>query len=40
MPFADFHTHTIFSDGTATVREMIDAARSRGLSALGISDHS
>ncbi len=40
MPFADFHTHTIFSDGTATVRGMIDAARSRGLSALGISDHS
>lgn len=40
MPFADFHTHTLFSDGKATVREMIDAARTRGILSLGISDHS
>ncbi len=40
MPFADFHTHTVFSDGKNTVREMIDAAREQGLLALGISDHS
>lgn len=40
MPFADFHTHTIFSDGKSTVREMIDAARAKKLLALGISDHS
>lgn len=40
MAFADFHTHTTFSDGKSTVREMIDAAREGGLLALGISDHS
>ena len=40
MAFADFHTHTIFSDGKSTVQEMVDAARAQGLLALGISDHS
>lgn len=40
MSFADFHTHTIFSDGESTVREMIDAARAKKLVALGLSDHS
>ncbi len=40
MAFADFHTHTVFSDGKSTVREMIDTAREGGLCALGISDHS
>lgn len=40
MAFADFHTHTIFSDGLGTVEEMIDSARAKGLLALGISDHS
>lgn len=40
MSFADLHTHTLFSDGTATVREMIDAAHTRGILSLGISDHS
>lgn len=40
MAFADFHTHTIFSDGFGTVEEMVDSARAKGLLALGISDHS
>ena len=40
MAFADFHTHTIFSDGFGTVEEMIDSAKAKGLLALGISDHS
>lgn len=40
MSFADFHTHTVFSDGESTVREMIDAARAKDLLALGLSDHS
>ncbi len=40
MAFADFHTHTVFSDGLSTVREYVVAARERGLLALGISDHS
>ena len=40
MAFADFHTHTIFSDGFGTVEEMVESARAKGLLALGISDHS
>ena len=35
-----FHVHTTFSDGRHSVREMLDAARARGLEYVGISDHS
>lgn len=35
-----FHVHTTYSDGRATLREILDAARGRGLSYIGISDHS
>ncbi|HVR42679.1 MAG TPA: DNA polymerase/3'-5' exonuclease PolX [Thermoanaerobaculia bacterium] len=35
-----FHVHTTWSDGRATLREMLDAARERGLEYVGISDHS
>lgn len=34
------HTHTTFSDGTATLREMALACRDLGMQYLGISDHS
>ncbi|MFN2397056.1 MAG: DNA polymerase/3'-5' exonuclease PolX [Gemmatimonadaceae bacterium] len=34
------HCHSEYSDGTATIAEMAAAARSRGWSYLGISDHS
>ena len=34
------HCHTLYSDGKSSVREMADAARQRGWSYLGISDHS
>lgn len=34
------HVHTTASDGRATLREMVLAARERGLEYLGISDHS
>ncbi len=36
----DLHTHTNFSDGENTPEEMIEAALKRGLTCLGISDHS
>jgi DNA polymerase (family X) len=36
----EFHAHTTWSDGTASVREMADAAAARGYSLLGITDHS
>jgi DNA polymerase (family 10) len=34
------HCHSIYSDGKATIAEMAEAARSRGWSYLGITDHS
>ncbi len=35
-----FHCHTDWSDGGATLEEMAEAARERGLKYLGIADHS
>jgi len=34
-----YHNHTTWSDGAATLAEMIAAARKAGLEELGISDH-
>jgi DNA polymerase (family 10) len=36
----DLHMHTTASDGTATIRDMADAAIDRGLSYIAITDHS
>lgn len=35
----DLHTHSVYSDGTFTPAELIDAAISSGLSALALTDH-
>ena len=35
----DLHTHTVFSDGENTPKEMIAAAETAGVDILGISDH-
>ena len=35
-----FHCHTTYSDGSATIAEMAEAARQLGLEYLGIADHS
>jgi DNA polymerase (family X) len=35
-----FHNHTTRSDGTASLEEMVAAARERGYEYIGISDHS
>jgi DNA polymerase (family 10) len=35
-----FHCHSDWSDGGATLAEMAEAARSRGMKYLGIADHS
>jgi DNA polymerase (family X) len=35
-----FHCHTDWSDGGATLLEMVEAAKAAGLSYLGIADHS
>jgi DNA polymerase (family 10) len=34
------HCHSTYSDGTASIAELVEAARRRGWSYLGISDHS
>lgn len=39
MRFADLHTHTSHSDGTRSSREVIDVARSHGITIVSISDH-
>jgi DNA polymerase (family 10) len=36
----DMHSHTVASDGRATVEQMVEAARARGLEYLAITDHS
>jgi len=35
-----FHNHTVWSDGAATLEQMVEAARSLGYRYIGISDHS
>ena len=35
----NLHTHTRFSDGANTAREMVEAALALGMNALGFSDH-
>ena len=35
----DLHTHSVYSDGTLTPAELIDAAVGAGLSALAMTDH-
>jgi DNA polymerase (family 10) len=37
---ADLHMHTTWSDGTASIREMAEAARARGRQYIVITDHS
>ena len=36
----DLHMHTTASDGRATIREMAEAAKTRGLKYIAITDHS
>jgi DNA polymerase (family 10) len=36
----DLHMHTLDTDGGATLEEMVEAARSRGLKYIAITDHS
>ena len=36
----DLHMHTTATDGTATILEMIEAAKARGLEYIAITDHS
>src|SRR5205807_5376781 len=35
-----FHAHTVYTDGSGTVEEMVVAAQQRGYRYIGISEHS
>lgn len=35
-----FHVHTVFSDGLASIGDLVESCRRRGWSYLGIADHS
>ncbi len=37
--YGDYHTHTLESDGMNTIDENVAAAKKRGLSEIGITDH-
>ena len=39
MTGLDYHTHTLYSDGTSTVEEMLEEASNVGLEQLAITDH-
>jgi predicted metal-dependent phosphoesterase TrpH len=37
--YVDLHIHTIHSDGSSSVREVLEAAQKKGLAAISITDH-
>lgn len=39
MKSADLHIHTIFSDGSFSVKEIIEMAKTEGLDCISITDH-
>ena len=39
MRAIDLHTHSTYSDGTFSVKELIDRAHEKGLSAIALTDH-
>ena len=39
MKYCDLHTHSVYSDGTCTPRQLVDEAVEAGLGAIALSDH-
>jgi 3',5'-nucleoside bisphosphate phosphatase len=37
--YVDLHIHTIHSDGSSTVQQVVEAASAKGLAAIAITDH-
>lgn len=37
--YADYHTHTVYSHGTGSIIDNVEAARKRGLSEIAVTDH-
>ena len=40
MNYSNLHTHSIYSDGKHSPREIIEQAIAQNMTAIGISDHS
>ena len=40
MNYSNLHTHSVYSDGNHTPREIIERAIAQNMTAIGISDHS
>ena len=36
----ELHGHSLWSDGAGSIRQMVDAARRRGLAYFAVTDHS
>lgn len=39
MPKADLHTHSVFSDGTTSPKEVVIAAQKTGVGIYALADH-
>ena len=39
IPYGDYHMHSQYSDGRATIAEMVQAAKEAGLKEIAITDH-
>jgi histidinol phosphatase-like PHP family hydrolase len=38
--YSDYHIHSVFSDGTATIEEIVQYAGKLGMKEIAITDHS
>jgi histidinol phosphatase-like PHP family hydrolase len=39
-PYSDYHIHSVLSDGTATIEEIVQYAGKIGMKEIAITDHS
>ncbi len=39
MNYVDFHTHSVYSDGTKTISELVEEAKEKGIKYFSITDH-
>lgn len=37
--YGDYHTHTLYSDGTGTIRQVVESAIEKGFKQVAITDH-